>query len=86
MALSKELVCRKCGAAIRFIDLKSGKKMPVDAAVTTIYETWPADRYYLRDGTQVEGTENATPDRLKTDCYRPHFGTCVRRRERMRKR
>lgn len=86
MALSNVIVCRKCGAAIRFIDLQSGKKMPVDAAFTKIYETWPAERYYLRDGTQVEGSEIATPDRLKTECYRPHFGTCVRRQERKRQR
>jgi hypothetical protein len=82
MALSEVITCRKCGGAIRFVDLPSGKRMPVDAAFTKIYETWPATRYYLRDGTAVEGTENATEDRLTTDCYRPHFGTCERRQAR----
>ena len=80
MALSKVIYCKACGAAIRFIDLPSGKRMPVDAAYTEIYETWPAEKFYLTDGTQVEGMENAAQERRKTQCYRPHFGTCTKRK------
>lgn len=38
MAISKELKCKTCGKAIRFIDTKDGKKMPVNAKLLTSAE------------------------------------------------
>jgi hypothetical protein len=38
MAISKELKCKTCGKAIRFIDTEKNKKMPVNAKLLTVEE------------------------------------------------
>lgn len=65
--------CRSCGAEIEWIELKSGKKMPVDLpALTegtgTLVKVWP-------DGVAEVITNLGD---LDEDCtyYRSHFSSC----------
>lgn len=52
--------CRSCGAAIRWIVMVSGKRMPVDAK--------PAKLIVLDDMPEPRGAV--------VDCWTSHFATC----------
>lgn len=81
MGMSDRVKCRRCGAYIRFIDLPSGKKMPVDSACLRVYETSRADFFYTREGRRVEGLVTPREDLPRTPCYRPHFASCRGKRQ-----
>ena len=76
--LSDRVKCRKCGQMIRFIDLPSGKKMPVDSPCRRVYETKPGNTFYTKEGAAVEGIQTEREDLPRVACYTPHFQNCRR--------
>ena len=89
MGISEHCVCKKCGAGIRFIDLPEGKRVPVDAPYEMVYAytyrgAGGGETFYTAGGQKIVGDSTGWPGREKVEAYRPHFGTCARRRERKR--
>lgn len=72
--------CTSCGAAIRWVTMVSGKRMPVDESPTVdgnvIVNTLGVARVLTKD-------ERATVDAM-TPRYVSHFSTCPHSREHRR--
>lgn len=50
------MICKACGAQIRFVPLPNGKQMPVDAQpVPFIPDLNGPDKFVLEDGTILRG-------------------------------
>ena len=78
VALSDMLYCRNCGAPIRFIDMPSGKRMPVDAACVWVYVQEDGQILFTTEGVRVTGTTDALDVLRTTPGYRPHWVSCTR--------
>ena len=79
----RTLPCRSCGARIGFIELASGKKMPVDPELCMDFvtdETGPprvalvSEKGELLTGKQASLT---TPGSYRIEGYVSHFATCT---------
>lgn len=74
--------CRTCGAAIRWIMMESGKRMPVDAQpqrLVTLQEPCRAvESANLRAKAAGQDVASAPtePRGVMMVCYVPHFATC----------
>jgi hypothetical protein len=66
----EDKICESCSQPIKFIEMKSGKWMPVDATMFVAKEPDPEMRLVQSDGTIKTGVERG-------DCgYVSHFATC----------
>lgn len=65
--------CRKCGARIAFIRMKSGKAMPVDTAPVRFHPCGGPETFVTYDGYVVRGKRGS--DSTETG-YISHFATC----------
>ena len=66
-------MCRKCGAHIAFIQMKSGKVMPVNAFPVQFNPGGGPETFVTADGKVVRGKRGS--DGTETG-YISHFATC----------
>lgn len=67
--------CRKCGARIMFIRMKSGKSMPVNLKIVN-YRNGGKEKIVKTDGNVVSGTIVSDPETADGYGYISHFATC----------
>lgn len=67
--------CRSCNKPIRWLELKSGKKMPVDPDPFELWEAEVGDTVVTASGDVVkfDPVKHAGDDR---EVYVSHFSTC----------
>lgn len=85
----KTIACRSCGARIGFIDLPSGKKMPVDPELVKTFVRFKdagvadpprrpivlvSERGFVARGWETSLTD---PDGEAFEGYQSHFATCT---------
>ncbi len=87
MAVSEIAHCRRCGKTIKWIDMTSGKKMPVDVPSVRVYPNkYGKDVFVTADGTIVRGDGNCCPEFIEragvkeVRGWTSHFATCRGRR------
>lgn len=68
--------CRSCGAEIRWIKMRSGKNMPVDAAKRTIKKDGGHEVLVTEDGELIRGTFASLEEGANGVGYISHFSTC----------
>ena len=68
--------CRSCGAEIRWIKMRSGKSMPVDAAKRTIKKDGGREVLVTEDGELIRGTFASLEEGANGVGYISHFSTC----------
>lgn len=68
--------CRKCGARILFVRMKSGKSMPVNPHFVNFREDGGRDRIVLANGEVTSGTIITDPGEASGFGYISHFATC----------
>lgn len=68
--------CRKCGARILFMRMKSGKSMPVNPQFVNFRKDGGKDRIVLANGEVTSGTIVADPIEADGYGYVSHFATC----------
>jgi hypothetical protein len=66
----EDKICEACGQALKFIRMRSGKWMPVDATMFVAQKADPAMRLVQSDGTIKTGVEPGDAG------YISHFATC----------
>lgn len=67
--------CRSCGAKIDWIELQSGKKMPVDPELVSSADCEHGDVIVTEMG-QVRKIDHSKNDYEILDGYVSHFSTC----------
>lgn len=68
--------CRKCGARIIFVRMKSGKSMPVNPNSVNFRRDGGKDRIVLANGEVTSGTIVTDPREAQGFGYVSHFATC----------
>ena len=68
--------CRKCGARILFVRMKSGKSMPVNPNFVNFRRDGGKDRIVLANGEVTSGTIVTDPGEAQGFGYVSHFATC----------
>lgn len=68
--------CRKCGAKITFVKMRSGKSMPVDVNMVHFADDGGKDRIVLANGKVVSGTITTDLEKANGMGYVSHFATC----------
>ena len=68
--------CRKCGARIIFVRMKSGKSMPVNPNFVNFRRDGGKDRIVLANGEVTSGTIVTDPGEAQGFGYVSHFATC----------
>jgi hypothetical protein len=73
--------CKSCGAPIYWVELESGKRMPLDPALNTSATDWPATTFGLIAVPIRGGLGHAlrANDAIDTRIFRyhySHFATC----------
>lgn len=68
--------CRKCGARIIFVRMKSGKSMPVNPNFVNFRRDGGNDRIVLANGEVTSGTIVTDPGEAQGFGYVSHFATC----------
>ena len=68
--------CSKCGARILWVQMKSGKKMPVNPRFVNYRDNGGKDRIVLANGEVVAGTITTDPRDADGFGYMSHFATC----------
>lgn len=66
----EDKICQSCGQPIKFVRMKSGKWMPVDAAMFVAQKADDSMRLVMSDGSIKVGVEPGTC------AYVSHFSTC----------
>ena len=69
-------MCQKCGARILWIQMKSGKKMPVNPEFVNFRKGSGKDRIVLPNGEVVAGKIVTDPREADGYGYVSHFATC----------
>lgn len=80
------MLCSRCGKTILFIQMPSGKNMPVDARPVR-YIPNPEGSVYLyeRNGKRVRGDLTALESIDAPTAYLPHWGSCKALKDRPKK-
>ena len=78
MSVSELGYCRNCGASIRFIDMPSGKRMPVDSVCIWVHEREGGQILFTSEGRRISGVTDALESLKTTPAYRPHWASCER--------
>ncbi len=73
---SNNLRCRKCGASILFVKMRSGKSMPVNTNLVSFRNDGGKDRIVLANGEVTSGTIVTDPAEANGVGYVSHFATC----------
>lgn len=68
--------CRRCGAEIMFIRLRSGKYNPVDPCKRTIIQDGGKEVLITETGEIIRGTFASYDDGANGSGYISHFSTC----------
>lgn len=68
-------ICKKCGAEVRFIRMKSGKYMPVDAERKP-YREGGHEVFITDGGEKVRGGTPFGNEPVDGYGYTPHWATC----------
>ena len=66
--------CRRCGEAIEFVELVSGRRNPVDADSLALHVLAPGVVVVTPDGRVLRGTEATRQTSVQG--YTSHFATC----------
>lgn len=67
--------CRKCGAEIEFVRMKSGKHMPVDPGKKPV-RLGGSEIYITPDGETLRGHKPLAGEPTDDYLYTPHWATC----------
>ena len=68
--------CKRCGARIIFVKMKSGKTMPVNPNFVNYRKDGGKDRIVLANGEVMAGTIVTDPGDADGYGYTSHFATC----------
>lgn len=68
--------CRKCGARITFIRMKSGRQMPVNPYFVN-FKKGGKDKIVMENGGVTSGTIVTDPKQADGYGYISHFATCA---------
>lgn len=68
-------VCRSCGKPIKWIELKSGKKMPVDPDPFELWEAEEGDTVVTERGDVIKYDKDKHAGN-EAEVYVSHFSTC----------
>lgn len=72
---AKQSVCRSCGAPLKWITSRNGKKMPCDAEPIPYWQG-TSENLFQEDGTMIRCSLQGTPGMQIGTAYRSHFSTC----------
>ena len=68
--------CRSCGAEIKWIEMKSGRKMPVNVTKRFIKTDGGNDVLVTESGELIKGTSASLEEGANGEGYISHFATC----------
>lgn len=68
--------CRSCGAEIKWIEMKSGRKMPVNVAKRFIKKDGGNETLVTESGELIKGTFASLEEGANGEGYISHFATC----------
>ena len=68
--------CKRCGANIEFIRMKSGKYMPVDPDMVPYRLGFGPQAFVTPEGEVVRGAAPFGPEPADGFGYIPHWATC----------